>query len=172
MKYTAALLALILVLTSIAAFANSNPDPRIIIKDPVCGSTCTSVGTHFTFTSPASGTGTLFFTNNSGVSWTSLKLVESGVAANAISCSAPHTFMQCSVSTNGSGVTTILLSGVGQGFAGVTSGHNFSITFDEWPAGGVNFKAVANVPEPATLALFVTGLCAIVNRRRNLFRQL
>ncbi|HEX6502568.1 MAG TPA: PEP-CTERM sorting domain-containing protein [Terriglobales bacterium] len=166
MRRNLALLAIVLALTCVAAFATSNTDPRIIIKDPVCGSNCTAVGTHFSFTSPQGGNGTLFFTNVSGASWTSLELMEKGVSANLISCSAPHTFMNCSVTTGSNGVTTILLSGVGQGFTGITAGHNFSITFGTWPANGVHFTAIANVPEPATLALFLTGVAGIALRRR------
>ncbi|HVO59621.1 MAG TPA: PEP-CTERM sorting domain-containing protein [Terriglobales bacterium] len=171
MKRIAALLTLVAVLSCITAFANSIPDPRIIIKDPVCGGACTSVGTHFTFSSPNSGSGTLFFTNSSGTSWHSLKLIETGVPASAITCSAPHTFATCSVSTNERGVTTILLAGIGGKFDGILDDHNFSITFGRWPAGGVSFKAIANVPEPTTLALFVTGLGALVSRRKKLLAR-
>ncbi len=170
MKRTVALLLVVTVLSCIAAFANSIPDPRIIIKDPVCGSTCTSVGTHFTFGSPAGGSGTLFFTNASGVSWQNLLLTESGVPASAISCFAPHTFMTCNVSTS-NGVTTILLSGVGPGFSGIALGHNFEISFGKWPAAGVDFKAIANVPEPATLVLFFTGMGALITRRKKLLAR-
>jgi hypothetical protein len=169
MKRIAALWLFITVVSCITALANSVPDPRIIIKDPVCGSGCTSVGTHFTFTSPAGGSGTLMFTNSSTSSWHSLEFVESGVPASAISCSAPHTFMNCSVSTTG-GVTTILLTGIGASFSGIPAGHNFSITFGNWPAAGVQFNAIANVPEPATLALFLTGLGALATRRKKLAR--
>jgi hypothetical protein len=171
MKRIAALVIFTTVISCIAALANSVPDPRIIIKDPVCGSTCTSVGTHFTFTSPASGSGTLMFTNSSISLWHSLEFIESGVPASAISCSAPHTFVTCSVTTTG-GVTTILLSGIGAGFTGIPAGHNFSITFGNWPAGGVNFTAIANVPEPATFALFLTGLGALATRRKRLLRRI
>jgi hypothetical protein len=172
MKRVAALLMFIMILSCIAALANSVPDPKIIIKDPLCGTaTCTSVGTHFTFTSPTGGSGTLFFTNSSGSSWHSLELIESGVPASAITCDAPHTFMSCTKTTVG-GVTTILLSGIGGSFSGIPVGHNFSITFGQWPAGGVNFKAMANVPEPATLALFLTGLGALATRRKKLLPPL
>lgn len=150
-----------------AAFANSNADPRIVIKDPVCPSHCTAVGTQFTFTSPKSGSGVLFFNNNSGVSWFSLKLIETGVPSSAITCSAPGAFAHCLVSTV-NGVTTILLTGIGNGFTGIPSGHNFSIHFQGWPEGGVDFRAIANVPEPATVALFLTGLGFIERRRRKL----
>jgi hypothetical protein len=79
--------------------------------------------------------------------------------------------MSCTKTTVG-GVTTILLSGIGGSFSGIPVGHNFSITFGQWPAGGVNFKAMANVPEPATLALFLTGLGALATRRKKLLPPL
>lgn len=170
MNRTAAMLIIITVLSCVAAFANSVPDPRIVIKDPVCGSGCTSVGTHFTFTSPASGSGTLMFTNSTTSSWHNLEFIESGVPASSISCLAPHTFTSCSVTTIGNR-TTILVSGIGAGFSGIPAGHNFSISFGNWPAGGVKFNAIANVPEPGTLALLVTGLGALVTRRKKSVRQ-
>ncbi len=169
MKRFAALLLFVIVLSCVAALANSVPDPTIVIRDPVCGSACTSVGTHFTFTSPTGGTGTLMFTNVSGATWHNLKLIESGVPASAISCSAPHTFMNCSVTTTG-GITTILLSGIGGSFSGIPVDHNFSITFGRWPSAGVKFTGIANVPEPATLSLFLTGLGALATRRKKWLR--
>lgn len=167
MKSRCVVFVLALVLSSVAAFANSNADPRIIIKDPLCTGTCTPVGTHFTFTSPASGTGTLFFSNTSGLNWTSLKLVESAVPFNLISCSSPNAFVHCSVTTT-AGVTTIFLSGLAPGFNGIPAGHNFSMSFVTWPKGGVSFTAVAgtSVPEPASIAFFLTGLAGIATRRK------
>lgn len=167
MRSTRVLCVLTLLLASASAFANSVPDPRIIVKDPVCTGTCTPVGTHFTFSSPNSGTGTLFFSNSTTLNWTSLKLVESGVPADAISCSSPNAFINCSVNTVG-GVTTIFLSGVGGSFLGIPAGHNFSIDFALWPQGGVSFTATAgtSVPEPATLAFFLTGVVGLATRRR------
>ncbi len=171
MKRTSALLIAIIVVASVTAFANSVPDPKIIVKDPVCGvPSCAPVGTHFTFTSPSSGTGTLFFSNTSGVTWTSLKLVESGVPASAISCTAPGAFAHCGVNTV-NGITTILLTGVGGSFMGIPAWHNFSIQFVKWPKGGVSFTATANVPEPATVAILLTGLVGIGVRRRKLLRR-
>ncbi|MBV8892903.1 MAG: PEP-CTERM sorting domain-containing protein [Acidobacteria bacterium] len=173
MKRTTVLLALTIVFSSVAAIANSNSDPRIIIKDPVCpSSSCISVGTHFSFSSPESGFGTVFFTNSSGVSWRNLKLLESVVAASAITCSSPDAFMHCSVTTSGSDITAIFLSGIEPGFLGIPAGHHFSITFGGWPLGGVEFTAVANVPEPVTLTLFASGLGVILVRRRKRLRQL
>jgi hypothetical protein len=168
-----------LVLAS-AAFADSNLDPTIIVKDPACTGTCTPVGMQFTFSTPASGLGMLLFNNNSGVNWTSLKLIESGVPANLITCLSPGAFASCSVNTV-NGVTTILLSGVGSGFLGIPAGHNFSITFGcgpnvtgancgPWP-GNLAFQGFANpIPEPATIALVLTGLGGIITRRKWLTR--
>ena len=171
--------AAILVFAS-AAFANSNTDPTIIVKDPACTGSCTPVGMQFTFGTPATGLGMLLLNNNSGVNWTSLKLVESGVPANLITCLSPGAFANCSLSTV-NGVTTILLSGVGQGLFGIPAGHNFSITFGcgtgtgpncgPWPA-DLDFTATANpVPEPGTIALVLTGLGGIITRRRWLARS-
>jgi len=176
MKILRALFALVLVLMlAAAAFANSSTDPKIIVRDPVCSGPCTPVGTHFTFTVPASGTGILLFNNASGVAWTTLRLVESGVAAANVDCQT-NVFLNCTVGTLPNGKTFILLSGIGGGFAGITPGENFSITFgcatgvcQPWP-GNLPFSGVANVPEPATVALVLTGLGGIVLRRKRLQR--
>lgn len=156
-----------------AASANSISDPTIIIKDPVCEpSKCTPVGTHFTFDTPATGRGVDLFSNASGKAWTSLRLVESGVAANLITCLS-NVFASCSVGTLANGKTFIFLSGG----AGITPGESFGITFgcskgtcQPWP-GGLDFRAAANLPsattpEPATLTLWITGLTGIMTRRK------
>lgn len=151
------------------AHADSNLDPTIVIRDPVCPSAgCMQVGTHFSFGVPSQGFGTLFFSNASGENWTSLDLTESGVAANLIDCTS-NAFAHCTVSTV-NGVTTLLLSGVTGTFHGIPAGQDFSIVFGCvdgvcWP-GGLDFTAVASTPEPATMAFMLTGLAGIVARRR------
>ena len=165
--------ALVVVIAMCAAFANADSitDPTIIIRDPACGGNgCTPVGLNFTFGTPADGTGAVFFNNASGLDWFSLKLTESGVDANAITCLS-DVFANCSVST-ANGLTTILLSGLSSDFPGIGAGQNFSIVFgcesgdcQPWP-GDLDFTATANVPEPGTMALLFTGIGAIVARRR------
>jgi len=156
-----------------AASATSSLDPTIIIRDPACPTPgCVSVGQNFTFGVPNAGFGTLFFTNGSGVNWNNLKLTETGVSANVIGCTSTA-FANCTVSTL-NGITTIFLSGVNQNFAGIVAGENFSIVFGCvsdtcWP-GGLDFTASANVPEPGTMALLMTGIGGIISRRRWLKR--
>lgn len=168
-------LFVLIALTAFAtlAYADSSLDPTIVIRDPACPTPgCMSVGQNFTFGVPSSGFGTLFFTNASGANWTNLKLTEVGVSANVITCTT-EAFASCIVSTI-NGVTTIFLSGVNKNFLGIPAGQNFSIQFGCvgetcWP-GGLDFTATANVPEPATMALLLTGIGGIVTRRRWLKR--
>ena len=172
MKATMVRTRVLRVVIVLAAFAHadSNLDPTIVIRDPVCPSAgCMQVGTHFSFGVPSQGFGSLFFSNASGENWTSLLLTEVGVAANLIDCTS-NAFATCTVSTI-NGVTTLFLSGVNKNFLGIPAGQNFSIAFGCvdgtcWP-GGLDFTAVANTPEPATMVFMLTGLAGIVTRHRS-----
>jgi hypothetical protein len=176
-------MALLLVVGSVLAFADGIHDPQIIIHGvggnaplscPAGG--CVGVGLNFSFSVPPSGSGTLFFTNNSGVNWTSLALIEVGhtVPAADISCRS-YLFMSCTATTLKNGNVEILLSGVKGGNnkdTGILAGQSFSISFacvnkSCWP-GGLKFHGHANmaVPEPGTVALMMTGLGALVSRRK------
>ena len=164
--------ALAILVAGTAAFADSVADPKIIIRDPVCpGSGCIQAQSQFSFQVPAGGTGGVFFTNVSGNNWFNLKLTETGVPANLITC-ITDVWAKCTVTTAANGVTTIFLNGIGPNFPGILAGENFSIVFgcetgrcDPWPA-GLQFTAVSNVPEPGTMALVLTGLGLIVRRKR------
>lgn len=174
------LLVLALLCTGLA-FADGIKDPKIIIHGVSGGgfglahcppSGCTNVGMNFSFTVPESGSGTLFFTNTSGKNWTSLKLIEKGVPAEAITCSQSM-FLSCTVRTLENGSVEILLSGV-KGHnkrQGIQNGQSFSIGFacvkgNCWPGGlGVSGHA-GSAPEPGTIALMLTGVGALVSRRK------
>jgi hypothetical protein len=169
-------------LLSAVALADSVNDPKIIIQGVNGGSFitcppsgCQPVGLRFSFMSPESGSGKLFFTNASGENWHSLALIETGVPASAVTC-VQNLFLSCQVKTLQDGATEILLSGVaGKGdnpHLGIRNGQNFAIGFkcngknDCWPEGGILFQARANVPEPGTIALLTTGLAALFSRRK------
>ena len=174
------LLVVISLLCTGLAFADGIKDPKIIIRGVQGGgfrgcppSGCTNVGMNFSFTVPEKGHGTLFFTNTSGKNWTSLKLIEKGVPAAAISCSQ-SLFLSCSIRTLEDGSVEILLAGVkGQNpRPGIRNGQSFSINLacvkkDCWP-GGLQFTAHAgtSAPEPGAIALMVTGVGAILSRRK------
>jgi hypothetical protein len=178
--------ALLLAVGSVMAFADTINDPKIVIHG-VSGSNsnvvrcptqgCTDVGTSFTFSTPAHGSGTLFFTNTSGQNWTSLTLIETGEPASAISC-VQTLFQSCTTKTLQNGSVEILLSGVvgnhqsQNARTGIANGQSFDIQFlcvskSCWP-GGLQFTGHANatVPEPGTVALMVTGLGAMFSRRK------
>jgi hypothetical protein len=173
--------ALLFVVGSVMAFADGINDPKIIIQGVNGGASplhcppegCQNVGMNFSFQVPNSGKGFLFFTNTSGKNWTSLALIEKGVPANAISCTQTL-FLSCSTKTLHDGSVEILLSGIKGGQnarKGILNGQSFKIGFaclegSCWP-GGLSFEGHAGtVPEPGTVALMVTGLGAIVSRRK------
>ena len=178
---------MLLVVASAMAFADGIHDPKIVIHGvnggngplehcPPAG--CVDVGMNFTFNTPRTGSGQLFFTNASGKNWTSLTLTESGVPAADISC-VQTLFLNCSTKTLQNGSVEILLSGVKGGTnprIGILNGQSFAIQFSCvnnscWP-GGIPFTGQANaVPEPGTVALMVTGLGALVSRRKQLLSR-
>jgi hypothetical protein len=175
---------LVLVVGSAMAFADGISDPKIIIQSASStniplGSCepCKNVGLNFTFGVPAGGTGKLFFTNASGVNWTSLTLIEQGhqIPAIDINCHS-NLFMSCTATDLKNGNVAIVLSGIKGSLnpdKGIRNGQSFSIAFSCvknscWP-GGLDFGAHANaptVPEPGTIALMVTGFGAMVSRRK------
>jgi hypothetical protein len=181
---------LLLVVGSAMAFADGINDPKIIIQSAASGASsplgpcegCRSVGLNFAFGVPAGGTGKLFFTNASGVNWTSLTLVEQGhqVPAADINCHS-NLFMSCTATDLKNGKVAIRLSGIKGSLnpdRGILNGQGFFIGFSCvgkscWP-GGLEFVAHANtlsVPEPGTIALMVTGLSAIVSRSSRMKRR-
>ena len=170
MKATA--LGMVLAICAVAAHAGSINDPKVIIRDPVgCPShACVTVtGFTFAFSVPSQGFGVLNFLNASGANWKSLILTETGVAAANISCSAPGVF-SCSVIALGTNGAKIVLTATG-GFTGIPNGNSFEVVLSCvnstcWP-GGLSVGAAANnVPEPASLALMLTGMGTLVARRR------
>ena len=183
--------AFLLVVGSVLALADAINDPQIIVHGVGSGGSvrqqacpdggCTGVGLNFNFTVPPSGSGTLYFTNQSGVNWTSLALIEAckngncAVPAADIKCRS-YLFTSCTAETLKNGNVEILLSGVKGALnkgGGILNGQSFSITFacvgkSCWP-GGLSFSGHANVssvPEPGTIALMVTGLGALASRRK------
>jgi len=181
------LLVLLSLLCAALAFADTVKDPRIVIRGVQGGAPtpaicppggCTNVGMDFEFSAPESGHGNLFFTNASGKNWTSLKLIETGVPAAAISC-AQNLFLSCTITTLESGAVQILLSGVNgrNPKTGILAGSNFAIGFNCvdgscWP-GGLNFTAHASAaPEPGTIALMATGVGILVSRRKRWKKEL
>jgi hypothetical protein len=175
---------LLVIVASTLAFADGIQDPKVIIKGAGGGNIaqqgkcpqCMGVGFNFSFTIPESGSGALFFTNDSGKGWNSLKLVESGVPAADVSCHS-SLFASCTVTTLKDGSVQILLTNGGGGHnnrgSGIVAGGNFQIDFacvkgSCWP-GGIQVTgrgSAGTIPEPATLGLMVTGLGAIISRRK------
>jgi len=167
------------------ALADGIQDPKIIIHGVSGGgfqspthcppSGCTNVGMNFDVTVPKHGSGTEYFTNASGKNWTSLKLIETGVPAEAVTCSQ-SLFLSCTVKTLENGSVEILLAGVAghklNAKNGILNGQSFSIGFacvngNCWPGGMTIHAQAGSAPEPGTIALMLTGFGAIVSRRKS-----
>ena len=180
-------LVLLVVVGSAVAFADGVHDPKVIVHgaagggNSACGKhNCQDVGINFSFTIPKSGSGVLYFTNTSGKNWTSLALIESGVPAADVSCKQTF-FLSCTTKTLKNGSVEILMSGVRGGQNprnGIMNGQSFTIQFacvdkNCWPGGIPVSGHAGTTPEPATVALMVTGLGGMFFRRkmwRNRFR--
>jgi hypothetical protein len=175
-------LILMLVVVSAVAFADPLTDPKVIIKgagalpDGHCPQ-CVGVGANFSFSVPPSGSGNLFFTNQSGFDWNSLTLIEKGVAAVDITCHS-QLFSSCTTKTLQDGSVEILLTNNSKSLwkdKGIPRGANFQISFSCvkgscWPGGltfnGHGSNSTTGTPEPATLGLMITGIGALVSRRK------
>jgi|SRR5580658_242783 hypothetical protein len=177
-------LTLLLVIASAMAFADGINDPKVIIKGAGAGMLvqgrcpqCVGVGLNFSFSVPESGSGNLFFTNESGQNWNSLTLIEKGVPAVDISCNSPL-FSSCTTETLKNGSVEILLTNSGRGQwkdSGIPNGASFEVSLscvkgNCWPGGltfnGHGSSAIRATPEPGTIALMVTGLGAFISRRK------
>jgi hypothetical protein len=151
----------LVVLCSLSSLAQGTKDPKIIIHavqgggaSPTPGHCpeggCTPVGVDFEFSIPQKGP--LFFNNASEQDWISLTLIETGVAAENVSC-AQNLFLSCSVIPRDDGSVQIVLSGI-RGLNprnGILAGANFSIGFacvqgNCWPR-GLSFTAHAGTSD-------------------------
>ena len=168
----------LLVLCSLSAFANSEKDPRIVVKDPpLCEAGCVGVGQIFSFGLPAGSgnfTGTLSFQNNSDVTWFNLIITEKGVAFSSVSCGFSAFFNFCQVvpvKGNADAAKIEFFNLYGDGKGGIAPGQTFNFGFKGWSrstefTGHGYGGAPPAVPEPTTLALMLTGAGAIVGRRK------
>jgi hypothetical protein len=172
----------IFALCSVAAYADSNNDPRVIIKGAgLSGHDTVGVHEHFTFGLPGDKNtpfaGDLSFTNVTSQTWTSLALFESAFGPLQIKCNGGGFFNHCMKFTDpkNPALTEILFTntvGYGKLGTGILAGENFTLGFR--PVGGTNwmgdtdFTAVATtaVPEPSTIAFLVTGIGAMFSRRK------
>jgi hypothetical protein len=173
---------MLLVLCSLSAFANSEKDPRVVVKDPpLCDAGCVGVGQIFSFGLPAGNgnfKGDLTFQNNSDVTWFNLIVTEKGVQFSpALTCGFSAFFNFCQVvpvKNNSDAAKFEFFNLYGDGKGGIAPGQVFTFGFSGglgWPratefTGHGYAGAPPAVPEPTTLALMLTGAGAIVSRRK------
>jgi hypothetical protein len=174
---------MVFAMCSLAAYADSSHDPRVIIKGATGPNPheITGEGVNFQFSLPTNHgqyfTGDLTFSNATSKTWTTLALFESSVAATNVTCGQSSFFNHCQVfidpTTNKVEILFSNTVGYGKLGTGILPGENFTLGFSKgkgphsWPS-GTTFDAVATtaVPEPSTLAFLFTGIGAIVSRRK------
>ncbi|MGB7555381.1 MAG: PEP-CTERM sorting domain-containing protein [Candidatus Korobacteraceae bacterium] len=143
-------------------------DPRIIVNnthDPLGVCAPMPVGNDFSFSANVSGGGKFCFMNDSGDNWHFLEIETRGTPPeNTILCGGGTFFSTCLVQPQPvDGFTIIDFFGG----AGLPNGQEFSIDLGlaGWQP-NEQFLAFANpVPEPGSLALFLTGLTPLLARR-------
>ncbi len=174
MKALRGLLLLAMVLVFAAGALADSIDPTITVRGTYTGIPVTEEegGNRFPFTVNSSGGGIFTFTN------TGADIVTLGVVmatpAGVIICSGDDVFTMCSVMSPGEGggeeqpldaTSHVVISFSGP--PGIPSGGTFTIDLGTsgWVPGSSSF-ALANVPEPGTLSLFLAGVGALVARRK------
>ncbi len=181
------LLSSLLVLVAAPAGADTipPPDPSIIIRG---GGDTTPVGLSFTFFADNQGLSVpvLSFHNVSGQNWLGLDIVTTPPFIPGDPCApiahSSDVFATSSCTSIGGGQVLLSFFGVGTFsngnsngngpvvFPGILSGDFFTIDLGSNPAlawtANEQFDATAKVPEPATLALFLTGAGMMAARRK------
>lgn len=153
--------------------------PSIIVNgDPPIPFTVITNDT-FTFGSDASGGGDFGFTNDTGQTWTQLNILVTLPTFDTITCGSTA-FVTCTVTTTtppGAAPAMYDLIFGPDANGGVANGQNFTINLNDSgntvtdPAGSgswgpdTDFTAVANVPEPAPVALAGLGLLLLGSGR-------
>ncbi len=164
-----ALVALLILVVVGVARANTT-DPQIIIGDPTTQSQ--SVGSTFSFSLDPSGTAFVVFLNMSGVPWFNIEFT-TATPTGTITALGGNFFTSSTILFNSNNTVSILFFGLDSTHLGILPGNEFFVNMTSsvnqvtttWVP-NATVSAVANVPEPATLALFLTGIGAFAARRR------
>jgi hypothetical protein len=134
-------------------------DPQIIISQ---GIDSTTVGLTFTGSTDQNGFFQDFFINGSGMLWFNLQLaLDSTPPLNTITCISLVSFFSNCMVAQMNGQTFALFTGG----TGLPNGSHFELTVNQWDP-NTPFTGTANVPEPGTLTLVLTGVAALASRRR------
>lgn len=184
------LCCLAVVCISLCAHADIVGDPQAAILDGTCQEGSTSIGSTHTFQLDSTGAflaeaNTLC--NTSGQTWSNLQFIAPTPAnsfGDAFHCSAQDFFNSCHISFNiPAGITTILFDNAGTGFQcincedfatlavsqetslGLGPNVAFGLDFFGWVPNG-ELQMAANVPEPSSLLLLITGAAGLLSRRK------